>query len=373
MFPLGYFTFRDLMHDRWRSLLTIVSLAVVVTGYLLLTSLSRAFLTVGSQSQVTNNLVIIAADAIDPMESSLDEGVLQTAWEIAPDKIQRVFPTLFRHMNIDGSILQVRAVPLEEMPAALALTLVQGRWPSGSREIVVGEELARTASWKMGSIVNIYGSDFQVTGLVRSAENNFGAIWMTYAEGQRLFGMLHGFQVGYLPLVPSADPERVRAKLQADPRLSVHYSVYLENSVSDGYHLVNHNLVTLSSIMAIVSLLAITFGIYNSTSLSLTERGHEINLLRVIGFTQGKLRGFLFARALVLTLAAYSLGWVALVIFFNYENSHTPMGFSEAPMTLSLTASASLFGLGLATAFAFLGVWLTSRRIAMLNPLAGSE
>ena len=373
MLELGYFTFKDLLHDRWRSLLTILSLAVVVSGYLLLSSLSRAFLTVGTQSQVTDNLVILSADAIDPMDSSLDNGVLQTALDISPNQILRAFPTLFRHMTIDGRLLQIRAVPLDEMPTALALSLIQGGWPSGSRQIVIGEEIARGASWNIGSTINIYGTDFRVTGLVRETENNYGAIWMTYTEGQSLFGTQHGFQAGYLVMVPSADPESVRATLQADPRISGRYTIYLENAVSDSYHLVNHNLVTLSSIMAIVSLLAITFGIYNSTSLSLTERGHEVGLLRVIGFTQGKLLALLFTRTLVLTIAAYSLGWVALIIFFNYLNSLAPMGSSEAPLTLSLTASAGLLGLGLATAFAFLGVWLTAGRLAALNPLTGSD
>ena len=373
MLALGYFTFKDLTHDHWRSLLTVISLAVVVAGYLLLASLSQAFLVVGKQSQVTDNLVILTADAVDPMESSLDESVLQTALEIAPGQIQRAFPTLFRHMNIDGRILQVRAVPLEEMPAALNLTLLAGNWPSGSRQVVVGEEIARAASWGIGSIVNIYGTDFQVTGLVRASGANLAAIWMTYTEGLRLFGTQHGFQVGYLPLAPSADPESVRLLLQADPRISDRYTVYLENAVSNSYSQVNHNLVTLSSIMAVVSLLAITFGIYNSTSLSLTERSREIGLLRVIGFTQGKLRSFLFARALVLTLAAYGLGWVVLVNYYHYLNSHSPLGFSEAPLNLSLSLPASLLGLGLAILFAFLGVWLTSGRMATLNPLAGSD
>jgi hypothetical protein len=246
---LGYFTFKDLWHDRWRSLLTVISLAVVVVGYLLLASISRAFLTVGGQSQVTNNLVILAADAIDPMESSLDEKILQTALEIAPNQIQRAFPTLFHHLNIEGRILQVRAVPLEEMPAALDLTLLDGRWPYGSRQVVVGEDIAQVASWKIGSTLNIYGEDFQVTGLVRAAGNSLGAIWMTYPEGQRLFGMQHGFQVGYLTLVTSADPESVCALLQANPGISAHYTVYLENAVSNGYNQLNHNLVTLSGIM----------------------------------------------------------------------------------------------------------------------------
>ena len=87
MLALGYFTFKDLMHDRWRSLLTIISLAVVVAGYLLLASLSRAFLTVGKQSQVTNNLVILSADAIDPMESSLDEESLARQGHEVEDKV----------------------------------------------------------------------------------------------------------------------------------------------------------------------------------------------------------------------------------------------------------------------------------------------
>jgi ABC-type antimicrobial peptide transport system permease subunit len=373
MLALGYFTFKDLIHDRWRTLLTMLSLAVVVAGYLLLASLSQAFRVVGKQSQVTSNLVIIGADAIDPMESSLDEGILETAREIAPNQILRAFPTLFRHLNIEGRVIQVRAVPLDEMPAALALTLVRGSWPSGSRQIAVGEEMARTASWQIGSMVNIYGTDFQVAGLVRAADNNLGAIWMTYPEGQRLFGMQHGFQVGYLPLVPSADPDSVRAKLQADPGISARYTIYLENAVSDGYNQVNHNLVTLSSIMSIVSLLAITFGIYNSTSLSLAERSHEISLLRLVGFTQGKLRNFLSVRALVITLASYGLGWAVLAVYFNYLDSHGIMGFSEAPLTLSLTPSASLLGLGLASAFAYMGVWLTSRDIATLNLLAGND
>jgi ABC-type antimicrobial peptide transport system permease subunit len=259
------------------------------------------------------------------------------------------------------------------MSSALALTLVQGTWPSGSRQILVGDDLARITMWRIGSTVNIYGVDFQVTGLVRAAENNVGAIWMTYPEGQNLFGMEHGFQVGYLSLVPSADPESVRNRIQADPRIAAQYTVYLENAVSDGYNQVNHNLVTLSSIMSIISLLAITFGIYTSTSLSLAERGREIVLLNVVGVTPGKLRTFLFTRALIITLVAYGLGWVLLDTYIHYLNSQKVLGFSEAPMSLNLTASASLLGLGLASAFAFMGVWWTSRRFTALRSKAGGD
>ena len=95
MLALGYFTFMDLLHDRWRSLLTILSLAVVVVGYLLLASLSQALGSLSRPAQVTNNLLILAADTIDPMDSSLQEDVLQTALEIAPGQIQRPFRSFF--------------------------------------------------------------------------------------------------------------------------------------------------------------------------------------------------------------------------------------------------------------------------------------
>jgi len=373
MGALVYFTLRDLIHDRWRSLLTILSLAVVICGYLLLSSLSQAFTGAGRLAQGNNNLVILSAGVIDPMDSLLDDQVLPAARASSPDQILRAYPTLFRHMTIAGRLMQVRSVPLEEMPSSLGLILVQGSWPTGGQQIVVSEEIARAASWNTGSKVTIYGRDFEVTGLVRTSASNTGAIWMTYEQGQQLFGTRHGFQAGYLVLAPSADPKKVLASLQSDPRFSGSYSFYLENTISDSYHQLNHNLVTLSGIMAAVSLLAISFGIYNSTSLSLTERSHEISLLRVMGFTQGRLRTFLVVRTLLLTLSAYWLGWVVLAVCFTFLKSNAPLGSSEAPLRLTLTASASVLGLGLAAVFSFLGVWLVSGRIATRNLLDGSE
>jgi len=373
MRTLSYYIFRDLMHDRWRSLLTILSLAVAVMGFLLLACLAQFFLTFGRQSRVENNLVVISADALDPMESSLNEDLLQAALQVAPDQIQRAFPALFRHLTIQGRIMQVWAVPLDEMTKALDLTLLNGQWPVGARQIVISTGVAQAASWGIGSRVNIYGTDFRVTGLVRSGEEDYGALWMTYSEGQHLFGMERGFQIAVLPLAPLADPESVRQKLQADPRISANYAVYLEKALSDRYSQVNQNLLTLSYLLALVSLLAITFGIYNATSLSLAERVHEITLLRVIGFTQGRLRGFLFARTMVLTLAAYGLGWAASLIVIHYLATHIPIDLLVAPVNLSLAPSASLLGMGLAGTFAFFGIWLTTGRLAVVSPLAGRE
>jgi hypothetical protein len=147
MRTLAYFIVRDLLHDRVRSLLTVLSLAVVVVGYLLLACLAGVFQTFGRQSHVTNNLVIISADALDPMESSLSADLLQTAREIDPGQVQRAFPMLFRHLTIQGRILQVSAVPLEEMSRAAGLTLLSGAWPLAPGQVVMstGVEIGRAS------------------------------------------------------------------------------------------------------------------------------------------------------------------------------------------------------------------------------------
>ncbi len=99
--------------------------------------------------------------------------------------------------------------------------------------------------------------------------------------------------------------------------------------------------------MVLVSLLVVTFGIYNATNLSLTERSLEIGLLHVIGFTLNKLRRFLLARALVLTLTAYSLGWLISLVFINHQQLHASVDLIF--LALRLTPLSSLIGLGLAS------------------------
>ncbi len=362
MLTLGRYTLQDLIHDRGRSLLTILSLAVVVLSYLLLSALSQAYLAFGRQNVTSRNLLVINSDVIDPMESSLSMDVLQNAQQIAPDQIQQVFPSIFRHMRIAGQTMQVHAVPYDALITALNLTLLQGHWPSGLNEVAMSEGAALITPWKIGSIVNIYGTDFHISGLVRASGNKFASLWITYPAGQALFGDRHGFQIGYLRLVPTADPEAVRSQLQADPRLGTNLSVYLENTLSNRYNDVNQNLLVLSGIQAFISLLAITFGTYNAASLTLTERSTEIDLLRLIGFTQSKVRIFLFSRILVQTLAAFFTGWLVAFLVVAFRQAHSPIDIQAAPLTLHLDLASSLLGLGLSILFAFLGVWLTTAR-----------
>jgi ABC-type antimicrobial peptide transport system permease subunit len=373
MKALGYFTIKDILHDRWRSVLTISSLAVIMVGYLILSAASNTIKTMGQQTAPSSNLVVVAADVIDPMESTLNDSLLTTVLEVDPGYIDRTFPVIFRHLRVENRISQVRAVPVAEMPLSIGLTLVEGSWPAIDHEIVVGESLSRISKWKTGSSVNIYGSNFTVSGIVRSTEKNSGSIWMDYQAGRELFVQRKGYQAAYLVLTPGADPEEVRAFLQSDPNIDGQYTVYLESALSSNYQQLSRNIILLGSIMAVLALGAITFGIYNATSLSLAERSRQVILLRVLGFSRQKIQLVLTARALGLTLSAYAVSLAAALAFFTYQNANTVMGISDLQVNLGLSAVSVLAGLGLSILFTMAGVSLTTRNLLRANLVKGSR
>lgn len=371
MLTILIFTVKDLRHDRLRSGLTVLGIAAIVVAYLLLTALSQAFYVYTRQPHPSSGLVILAADALDPMESTLDESVLQSALAATPQHITRAFPVIFRHLNIAGQIMQVRAVPPQELTASFDLSLTAGEWADDPGEFVVNAQLAQIVGWQPNSVVTIYGSPFTLTGLVASQHSNSSAIWLNYADAEQLFGTRRGFQLVYLKLQPQSDPEAVRAALQADPALAACCRVYLESTLGTLYYQVNHNLITLTNLLAVIALLAITFGVYTATHLSLLERSHEVGLLRVLGFSSAAVGAVLLARTLLLALAAYGVGWAATTAFIAYHRAHVPMGISAAPLALTLPPGMVLLGLALTAAFACLGTWLSAAQSARRNPLAG--
>jgi hypothetical protein len=112
-FPVfGAFLYKDLVFDRGRSFLTIISLAAVIVSYLAATAISDVFLEFGSQPQTgSRDLLIMSAFALDPMQSKLDDSILQAAAEIVrqefgPDSLMSAFPTIFRSLEINSKTMQ---------------------------------------------------------------------------------------------------------------------------------------------------------------------------------------------------------------------------------------------------------------------------
>jgi putative ABC transport system permease protein len=113
--------------------------------------------------------------------------------------------------------------------------------------------------------------------------------------------------------------------------------------------------LTISTTVLIVFACVIAFAmVYNSARVALSERGHELASLRVLGFTQREVTAMLLGEQALLTLAAMPLGFAIglgicalLAGLMNTELYRMPLivkGHSYAFAFLIIAAAAALSG-----------------------------
>ena len=353
---------QDILHDWGRSLLTVMTLAAVVAAYLILTALSEGYRNYGLEgsSQFTN-LMVMESNALDPMDSSLGSDVLQAVKSTKIQQVQRVSPMIFRHMSIDKRIMQVRAAPVEDMPTVYRLVLSQGSWPMKDDDLVASEGVIQITNWKLGNVVQIYGSDFHLVGIVKASGSKFSSLWMSLQAGEKLFGSKRGYQVIFIQLKPDSNVEEVLASMEARFKTLGRYGVYLESQVSERYNQTTLGIRRLNLLEQIIALLAASFGTFCATSLTLLERFREIAILRCVGFIPAAVRRFLFVRILLQVIAAYLIGLGFVLMYVHVRQTLDPIVIQAAALPLSLPGWSIALGLILAVSFAAFGVWLPTR------------
>ncbi len=355
------FALKDLAHDRSRSLLSITGLAVVVASYLILIALANAVASSLHATTLSRNLIVIQNDVIDPSDAVLDPSVIQAAEELIPGTIRRISPLAFRHTRVGGHVVQLRAAAQADWQPIHQLELLQGGWPAGEHEVVAGEGLALANGWQVGSVVQIFGSDFRIAGIFRSPGVAFASVWMPVDTFWRLFDTQHLYQAMIVQAAAGVDPETALQRLENDPRLAQAYAVYFEDNYS------RHNiraLQDLSSFMSIVSglaLLGIVFGVYNASTLSSVERSREIGILRGIGFARPTVQRFLWLRSTVLAVLAYFFGLGLTAIFLASQRALAPLIVLGVPFEMRLTTGMAINTFAWVVCLSLFGAWLSTR------------
>jgi ABC-type antimicrobial peptide transport system permease subunit len=350
-------------HDLSRTLLSITGLAMVVASYFILSALAGVFTDLLNTTVVSRNLIIIQDDMIDPSDAVVESQVFNAARELMPEAISRVSPIVFRHIRVEDHVVQLRAAEPQDWEAVYHLALVEGTWPKGEREVVVGEGIAQVNAWEVGTPVEIFGSPFKVAGIFRAPGTAFASVWMPIHTFWAVFDTEHTYQALFVQAAEGVDAETVRLSLQNDTRLANHYAVYYED------HYTRRNIqshIDLSSMMMVVSriaLLGIAFGIFNSTTLSIVERSRELGILLGVGFSHHKVRGFILLRAILLGGLAYGIGLALAFLYTTFQRAAEPIFIIGVPFDLVITPEMAASGLLWVAGLAVMGAWLSTRNL----------
>jgi ABC-type antimicrobial peptide transport system permease subunit len=358
-----YFLLRDIRHDWVRTLLTIFGMAMGIFSFFILSAFSQSLADYNQNVTLTRNLIVIQTDIIDPADAVLEESAIQAAESLPTEHVSRVSPVIFRHLRINDHMIQLRAARVEDWTSVFHMELLEGQWPKEFGEVAVGEGAAEAFGWKKGTQLTIYGSQFNVTAISRLPGSVFASVWMPLETADRLFGMKHMYQFMFVQAAPGADAEELRTQIQEDPRLAEKYSVFFEDSYSRKNNQILNDIRSLMIIGSNLALLAVTFGTYNSTSLSIIERSREIGILRAEGFSHKTLVNILGVRASLQSWIAFITGLVCAIVFIIYQRVYAQFFIFGFYISFKITWQIIIFGFLLTSILAIFGAWFSSLRL----------
>ena len=357
------FVIKDLINDGWRTTITIVNLLVFLCSYFALVGLAEAAYKFGNQPTDKSALLIISRNVFDPSESAISDQDFLPARELIPEYIKSVSPLVFKIINANGNLIQLRAARLIDMQTVHSLQLISGDWPNAANQVVIGEGTAAMTTWKIGQTIHFYGDDFSITGLIRAPGTKFSAIWMTLDAANDLFNLKGVYQFAWVQLQPGLDSEAIRAKLQNDPRIIDRFEVFFADNLYQEYTKALSDLKGVSGLLVLLALSAVMLGTYCNIFLILSERSRDITILRAIGIQSGTIRTLITLRTLLLVCVSYFSSWGVTALLLNWFNRINPLTLHSVPLPVTISQEALWVGFLLSVFFGWVGIWIPTRHL----------
>ncbi len=316
------FLFKNLLHRKARTLLTVLGVAVAMATLVALRGVAHGFESSFLENFERRNadLIVSAAGVTDQLRSDLDERIGPQIAQI--EGVARVMPGLLELVDVQRGESTI-SVMIHGWniggPQFDDLTILSGRHfrPEDRQKILLGKNLADNLKKQVGDWVELQQHQYEVVGIYQSYTHfeTSGAI-MPLPELQTLMmrkGSVTGFSVTLDSTPDKADlMEMVRARIEL-----------LTNEDGDRYRITatptkeyvrNAMPVQLARGMAwVTSILAVLIGaisMLNTMIMSVMERIKEVGVLRAIGWRKRRVVLMILGEALILSLAATIVGSV---------------------------------------------------------------
>jgi putative ABC transport system permease protein len=309
-----------------RSLVSVMGVALGVALVMLFTGLSRGmsndmhrrasnvraeiiFTRKGSM-ELTSSTANLSTKYVERLKSI--EGVAQ-----AVPVIRYVFQGggQFGFEQIEG----VEWAPYAEMNG---MTLVEGRPPEATDEVVVDEQKARNNNLRVGSTLNIFGNKpYRVAGIYTPESG--ARVKMSLSAMQEMLGSPDKCTYIFVKCANCAteqDALELAKRIDAElPGNKIQLTRDLMMNVEQSIPYLGLFLRVLIGLAAVVSALVVMLAMYTT----ITERTREIGILKAMGASRGYIIGVIEKEALLISFMGLVLGFVsALVVGYFIEHAY---------------------------------------------------
>ena len=307
---------RNLLHRKARSFLTILGIAIGVAAIIALGAMAEgiaegyAAFSGGSGA----DLLVTQGDAYDLTFSTLDEPIGERIAQLADVK------------NVSGVIFNM--VQLEDIPyfiiggydpdriAIQHYKIIEGQPRLREKHIFLGRRAADNLKLTIGDTIRLYDLPFRVAGIYETGQSfEEGGGVITLADAQAIFKKPH--QVTFFQ-VQVRNPESIDSVESRIKRLFEDVSVSRAEDVADKQQMVQ-SLKAMAWGISFIAILIGGLGMVNTMVMAVFEQTREIGVLRAIGWRRQRVLFLILGQAFVLGLlggfcgAGLGLGLVWLI------------------------------------------------------------
>lgn len=189
-----------------------------------------------------------------------------------------------------------------------------------SNEIIIGKTVAQNLNKTVGSTIDIYGTEFEVTGIFESG--NFIYDTGAFTSLSTLQNLTNNTgKVSYIQVKvnDNANASQVSKTIQDERPNDLSATTAVDQA-----NRINQSLGMIDTASWAISLLAIVIGgvgVINTMIMSVFERTREIGVLKAVGWKDRRILGMILGESIILTLVAavvgIILGIVAVEIIFK--------------------------------------------------------
>ena len=319
------------MQRKLRVLLTAIAIALGVAlmagTYILTDTINRSFSEIFHTADKTKSVIVTPTENLGSRvrseTSPIDQatlakvratpGVAEAAGEIfAPGTL----------LNIKRERLTTGAAPgfiASEVPARFeSFRPVKGVRPNGPGGVAIDEATANRHSLKLGQQIIVAGSSvaqrYTIVGILRFASgSSFGGAsvaLLTPEQAQRAVGEAGRYDQINVAAAPGVTPATLRARIRAVLPPTVTVRTGSEQAARDSQNL-EENLSFLRTFLLVFAYVALVVGafiIFNTISITVTQRTRELGLLRTLGASRAQILRSVVEEGLLLGIVGAVLG-----------------------------------------------------------------
>lgn len=288
--------------------------------------------------------------------------------------VSAVYPLLIgSQLTVGDQTVTATAMSEDAVNQIYTQTMVEGRFPTGAAEVMVGSTTAESAGWSVGQTLTVEGVGIEPTtlsvvgifdrerGEARSGGFVVNSDFLATISPQQMVSRAAVY------LEDGADAASIEADLQqiAD--------TVTDLRVTNTQELVQLRIGQISGLLNLVygllglALVIAVLGIVNTLALAIMERTREIGLMRAIGLTRKQLRQLITLEAVSIAVLGSLMGTLlGLICGVTVRQAASDDGLS----TLSIPWVQLTFYVLLAAVVGVIAAVWPARRAAKLDVLA---